>query len=367
MAHMDVVAAKREDWERNPFELIEENGFFYGRGTYDVKQGIVAITSTFLRLKAEKFVPTRDLIIYFSGDEETAQDTTVNIARNHRELVDAEFALNSDGGGGTLDDDSGKALYYSLQTAEKTYADFTVTARNPGGHSSLPRDDNAIYDLAAALLKVREYKFPVMWNDTTVASLRQAGEMTPGALGEALRKFADNPRDADAAAVIAREPSYVGQTRTTCVATMLSGGHGENALPQSARANVNCRIFPGVKIEDVRLALQQAAGSGVEVKLVGEPLSSDASPLRPDVMKAVARALHRIQPGVKVVPAQSSGATDGLVFRSVGIPTYGVDGNFMRPKDEFAHGLNERLGVQSFYDSLTFWHALVTDLAGKRR
>ena len=367
MAHMDVVAAKREDWERSPFELIEENGFFYGRGTYDVKQGVVAITSTFLRLKAEGFVPSRDLIIYFSGDEETAQETTLNIAKEHRALIDAEFALNSDGGGGLLDDATGKPLYYSLQTAEKTYADFTVSARNPGGPSSQPRDDNAIYDLAVALLKVRDYKFPVMWNDTTVASLRQAGMMESGELGEALRKFADNPRDAAAAAVIAREPSYVGQTRTTCVATMLDGGHGENALPQSARANVNCRIFPGVKIEDVRLALQQAAGSGVEIKLVGEPLWSDASPLRPDVLKAVTRAVHKIQPGVVVVPSQSSGATDGLVFRSVGIPTYGVDGNFMKSKDDFSHGLNERLGVQSFYDSLTFWHTLVTELAGRRR
>jgi acetylornithine deacetylase/succinyl-diaminopimelate desuccinylase-like protein len=367
MAHMDVVAAKREDWERSPFELIEENGYFYGRGTYDNKQGVVAITSTFLRLKAEGFVPSRDLILFFSGDEETAQATTMNMAHEHRELIDAEFALNGDAGGGTLDDDTGKALYYELQTAEKTYADFSVTARNPGGHSSLPRDDNAIYDLAVALLKVRDYKFPVMWNDTTVASFRQSGTITPGELGEAMRKFADNPRDAAAAAVIAREPSYVGRTRTTCVATMLSGGHGENALPQSARANINCRIFPGVKIEDVRLALQQAAGSGVEVKLVGEPLSSDASPLRPDVLKAVTRAVHKIRPGVLIVPAQTSGATDGLVFRSIGIPTYGTDGNFMMSKDDFSHGLNERLGVRSFYDSLTFWHTLVTELAGKRR
>jgi acetylornithine deacetylase/succinyl-diaminopimelate desuccinylase-like protein len=367
LAHMDVVAAKREDWERSPFELIEENGYFYGRGTYDDKQGVVAITSTFLRLKAEGFVPSRDVILFFSGDEETAQATTVNIAHEHRDLIDAEFALNGDAGGGVLDDESGKALYFELQTAEKTYADFSVTARNPGGHSSQPRDDNAIYDLAAALLKVRDYKFPVMWNDTTVASFRQAGTIAPGELGEAMRKFADNPRDAAAAAVIAREPSYVGRTRTTCVATMLSGGHGENALPQSARANVNCRIFPGVKIEDVRQALQQAAGSAVEVKLEGAPLSSDASPLREDVLKAVTRAARKIRPGVLIVPTQTSGATDGLVFRSIGIPTYGTDGNFMMSKDDFSHGLNERLGVQSFYDSLTFWHTLVTELAGKRR
>ncbi len=367
MAHMDVVVAKREEWERDPFKLVEENGFFYGRGTADDKQGVVAIASTFLRLKAEGFVPSRDLILFFSGDEETAQATTVNMAREHRELVDAEFALNGDAGGGALDDATGKPLYFALQTAEKTYADFSVTARNPGGHSSLPRDDNAIYDLAAALQKLREYKFPVMWNETTLASMKQAGTMTPGEKGEAMRRFAANPEDAAAAAAIARDPGSVGQIRTTCVATMLSGGHAPNALPQTASANVNCRIFPGVKIEDVRLALQQAAGSGVEVKLEGDPMSSDASPLRPDVLKAVTRAVHSIHPGVPIVPAQGSGATDGLVFRSVGIPTYGVDGNFMRPRDEFSHGLNERLTVQSFYDSLKFWHVLLTDLAGKRR
>jgi len=367
MAHMDVVVAKREDWERDPFKLIEENGYFYGRGTYDDKQGVIAITSTFLRLKAEGFVPSRDLILFFSGDEETAQATTVNMVKEHRALVDAEFALNGDAGGGTLDDATGKPLFYALQTAEKTYADFAVSAKNPGGHSSLPRDDNAIYDLAAALAKLREYKFPVMSNDTTVASLRQAGATTPGALGEAMKKFAANPADAAAAAVISKDPAYVGMLRTTCVPTMLSGGHAQNALPQSASANVNCRIFPGVKIEDVRLALQQAAGAGVEVRLTTEPMSSDASPLRPDVMKAVTRAVHAIRPGVPVVPAQSSGATDGLVFRAAGIPTYGVDGNFMKGEDDFSHGLNERLSVQSFYDSLTFWYVLVKDLAGKRR
>jgi acetylornithine deacetylase/succinyl-diaminopimelate desuccinylase-like protein len=367
LAHMDVVTAKREDWERNPFELIEENGFFYGRGTYDNKQGVVALTATFLRLKAEGFVPRRDLIIYFSGDEETAQETTGNIVREHRALIDAEFALNSDAGGGVLDDVSGKPLYFALQTAEKTYADFTLTVRNPGGHSSQPRADNAIYDLAAALGRVRAWQFPVMSNPTTLASLRQQGEMTPGELGEALKKFAADPADAAAAQLVSQSSSFVGQIRTTCVATMLNGGHAENALPQSASANVNCRIFPGVKIEDVRASLQQVAGKDVEVKLVGEPLWSDASPLRPDVLKAVTRAVHTIRPGVPVVPFQASGATDGLFFRSIGIPTYGLDGNFMKPKDEFSHGLNERVGVGAFYDSLKFWHALLTDLAGRRR
>jgi acetylornithine deacetylase/succinyl-diaminopimelate desuccinylase-like protein len=365
MAHMDVVTANRAEWERDPFTLIEENGFFYGRGTYDDKQGTTALTATFLRLKAEKFVPSRDLILYFSGDEETEQGTTNDTVKNHRDLVDAEYALNADAGGGVLDDDTGKALFYSFQTAEKTYADFFLTARNAGGHSSQPRDDNAIYDLADALAKVRAYKFPAAWNDTTIASFAQSSTTQPGELGKALAAFAAKPGDAGAVAVIEKDPSLVGQIRTTCVATMLTGGHAENALPQTARANVNCRIFPGVKIEDVQRTLQGVVGKGVEVTPVRPALSSDASPLRKDLMQAVTRAVHKIRPGVPVVPGQSSGATDGLLFRSAGIPTYGVDGNFMRSKDEFAHGLNERLSVQSFYDSLTYWHALLKDLAGK--
>src|SRR4051812_277562 len=177
IAHMDVVTARRADWERDPYQFIEDNGYFFGRGTNDDKQGVVAITSTFLRMKAEKYVPNRDLIAYFSGDEETAGATAADIVKNHRALIDAEYALNGDAGGGVLDDVTGKPLYFSLQTAEKTYADFSVTARNPGGHSSQPRDDNAIYDLAAALIRLREFKLPVMWNDTTLAQLKKAGEL----------------------------------------------------------------------------------------------------------------------------------------------------------------------------------------------
>jgi acetylornithine deacetylase/succinyl-diaminopimelate desuccinylase-like protein len=366
LAHMDVVAAKRADWQRDPYSLVEENGYFYGRGTYDDKQGVVALTSTLLRLKAEEFVPTRDLILYFSGDEETAQATAEDTAKHHRDLVDAEYALNADAGGGVLDEQSGKALYFGFQTAEKTYADFSLTARNPGGHSSQPRADNAIYDLAAALTRLAQYKLPVRYNDTTLASLRMAGKLTPGELGAALTRFSQNPMDEAAAETIAKDPAYIGQTRTTCVATMLAGGHATNALPQSASANVNCRIFPGEPVEEVRAKLQAVAGDGIEVALVGKPLVGPASPLRDDLMGAVTRAVHAIHPGVPVVPQQIAGATDGLVFRSVGIPTYGVDGNFMKTSDDFSHGLDERLSVQSFYDSLTFWYTLLTTLAGKR-
>jgi acetylornithine deacetylase/succinyl-diaminopimelate desuccinylase-like protein len=364
LAHMDVVTAKASDWVRDPFKLVEADGFFYGRGTLDVKHGITELTTTFLRLKAERFLPKRDLIIFFSGDEETAQATTEAVAKNHRELIDADFALKSDSGGGTLDDATGKPLYFSLQTAEKTYADFTLTTRNPGGHSSTPTADNAIYDLATALVKVRHLSFPVMWNDTTLAEFKAASKTTPGELGAAMAKFAANPKDETAATTLARNPAYVGKTRTTCVATMLEGGHARNALPQSAVANVNCRIFPGVKVEDVRAALAGTVGEGVTVELVGEPLSSDASPLRPDVIAAVTRVVHRFHPGIAIVPSQASGASDGLVFRSVGIPTYGFDPTFIADKDSFSHGLNERIPVRSFYDGLEMWYLILKDLAG---
>jgi acetylornithine deacetylase/succinyl-diaminopimelate desuccinylase-like protein len=367
LAHMDVVTAKASDWVRDPFKLVEQDGYFYGRGTYDVKHGIAELTAVFLRLKAEKFRPKRDLIIYFSGDEETAQATTIDVVNNHRNLIDAEFALNADGGGGTLDDETGKPLFFGLQTAEKTYADFTLTTRNPGGHSSTPRADNAIYDLATALGKLRQFSFPVMWNDTTIAGFRASGPMTPGELGAAMAKFAANPKDAAAAAVLAANPAYVGQTRTTCVATRLEGGHANNALPQSATAIVNCRIFPGAKVDDVRATLARVAGEGVEVAVVGTPMSSDASPLRKDVVDAVTRVVHKFYPGAAIVPQQASGATDGLVFRAAGIPTYGVDPTFIRDKDAFAHGLNERVPVKSFYDGLEMWYLLIKDLAGTSR
>ncbi len=366
MAHMDVVTARREEWERDPYQLVEEDGFFFGRGTADIKSGVAGLTATFLRLRQEGFKPTRDLIIYFSGDEETAQETTVVTVRDHRDLIDAEYALNSDAGGGVLDDDTGKPLFFSLQAAEKTYADFTLTVHNPGGHSSQPRPDNAIYDLATALGKVQAYTFPTMSNGITIASLRAAGKSTPGELGAAMSKFAANPNDAAAAAVISRNPAMVGMLRTTCVATRLDGGHAYNALPQTATANVNCRIFPGVKVADVEAKLQELVGSGVAVKELGKSMSSDASPLRADVFSAVTRVVQTLHPGVPVVPDQASGATDGLVFRAAGIPTYGVGGMFMRPKDDFSHGLNERIPVDGYYSSLDHWYLLLKDLAGRR-
>jgi acetylornithine deacetylase/succinyl-diaminopimelate desuccinylase-like protein len=366
LGHMDVVTAKPEDWERDPFKLIEENGYFFGRGSQDMKSDIALIAATFLRLKAEKFVPRRDLVIAFTGDEETTMVTTKELATKYRELTDAEFALNGDGGGGSLDSGTGEPQYYKLQGAEKSYASFTLTAHNPGGHSSQPRPDNAIYELADALKAVRGYSFPVMWNDWTIGSFKAAAPATPGELGQAMAKFAANPGDPEAAAVLAMTPSMVGRTRTTCVATMLAGGHADNALPQSATATVNCRIFPGTRVAEVRDTLQQVAGDKIEVKVHGDSYEGPASPLRDDVVAVVTKAVRASYPGVPIVPDMAPYYTDGSIFRGAGIPTYGVSSLFMKPTDEFAHGLNERVPVAAFYAGLNHWYVLLTSLAGAK-
>ena len=366
MAHMDVVTARPEDWPRDPFRLIEEDGYFFGRGTLDVKSEVALLTTTFLRLKAEKFVPTRDLIIAFTGDEETTMATAMALASQHRDLIDVEFALNGDGGGGQLDDATGAPMLYRVQGAEKSYVSYELTVRNAGGHSSQPRPDNAIYDLAEALRKLQAYAFPVMWNDWTIGSLREAASATPGPVGEAMARFAANPGDPAAAAVLAAEPSLVGRTRTTCVATMLRGGHADNALPQSATATVNCRVFPGTSVDQVKATLQQVAGARVEVQTLGEPQSSGSSPMRTDVMDAVAQAVHASYPGVKLVPDMAPYATEGSVYRGAGIPTYGVSSLFIKDQDDFSHGLNERVPVASFYAGLEHWYVMLKTLAGKR-
>lgn len=363
-AHMDVVTARPEEWERDPFTLIEENGFFFGRGTSDIKGAISTITTTFLRLKREGFVPTRDLIIAFTGDEETDQATTRDLVVNHRALIDAEFCLNGDGGEGVLAEDTGAPRLYYVQGAEKAYATFAITGRNAGGHSSAPRADNAIYDLAEALTALRDHRFPVMWNAWTLGSFAAAGAATPGPIGAAMTRFAEHPGDPQAAEVLAAEPAYVGRTRTTCVATMLTGGHAENALPQTATATVNCRIFPGTTTEAVRKELARVVGPKVAVTLSGREFDSVASPMREDVLLAVANAVHASYPGVAIVPDQASYYTDGSIFRGAGIPTYGVGGLFMKSSDGFAHGLNERAPVQAFYNELTHWYVLIQELAG---
>ena len=363
-AHMDVVDALPEDWERDPFTMVEEDGYFFGRGSFDDKFGIAMLTTTFLRLKAEGFVPNRDLIIGFTGDEETDMISTRALVAEHRALTDAVFALNADAGGGVLNED-GTPLNYLIQTAEKTYATFELTVTNPGGHSSQPRDDNAIYELATAIKHIQGHRFPVRVNDATRLYFEMTAELKEGEVGDAMRRLAADPTDEWAADVLWNEPDQIGVTRTTCIPTMLRGGHAENALPQSATATVNCRIFPGIEPGEIGGVLQDVVGSGVAVTLIGEPGSAPPSPLRDDVMEATRAGVEAIRPGTPVIPYQAPYATDGYRFRAAGIPTYGIMGMFIKASDEFAHGLNERVEVRSFFDALEFWKVVVDRLAGR--
>ena len=364
IAHMDVVDALPEDWERDPFTLVEEGGYFFGRGTLDDKFGITTLTTTFLRLKAAGFVPNRDLILGFTGDEETGMETTRALANDYRELTDAEYVLNADGGGGFLDH-NGKAMAFMVQAAEKTFASFELTIRNPGGHSSLPRPDNAIYELATVLKNIEAYTFPTQTNDITRGYFEKSAAVTPSPVGDAMKRFAANPGDQEAIAVLRQSPMQNSVTRTTCIATMLSAGHAENALPQSATATVNCRIFPGVAVDDVRARLIEVAGNdALEIEIRQEAVSSPASPINEEINAAVTKAVHNQHPDIPIIPYMAPYGTDGKEMRLAGMPTYGVMGLFIKEEDEFAHGLNERVQVDVFFAALEYWHDMLTDLAG---
>ncbi|MGB5132785.1 MAG: M20/M25/M40 family metallo-hydrolase [Steroidobacteraceae bacterium] len=358
--HMDVVSAFKADWQRDPFTAVVEDGFVFGRGSADNKFGVATMVATLLWLKAEGFKPRRDIVLALSGDEETTQATTAVMAE---QLKNAELLLNSDAGGATLGDD-GKPIVYGMQAAEKTYVDFDIGFTNPGGHSSRPRPDNAIYRLARAIDNVAAFSFPKQSSELTRAYFRAAGPITPGEAGAAMRRYAEDPTDAEAIAYLSSQPEFVGQLGTTCVATMLQGGHARNALPQSAKVNVNCRVFPGVTIESVKETLVQVVDDPTaQVTTLGKPVPSDASPLRDDVMKALRKAIDLRAPGLPIVPSMSAGATDSLFFRNVGVPSYGVSGIFMHPKDEFAHGLNERVPLATFDGALIQWRSVLKDLS----
>ena len=364
LGHMDVVEALAKDWERPPFTLTQDKGYFFGRGTLDNKFGIAQISGTFIALKKAGYVPDRDLIIAFSGDEESGMQSTRYLARRP-DLLKAAYAINTDAGGGVLTDDA-SAVVYRVQAAEKTYVTFEVEVKNPGGHSSRPRLDNAIYELADALKAVQALRFPVMHTPMTLNYLQQTGQLTGGSTGKALMTFANNPQDKAAADTLFSMPEYVGTTRTTCVATMLGGGHAENALPQSAKATVNCRVFPGSEVQEVKATLQKAiANDNVSITTLTDYIESPVSELSDDVLKAITQAVEKRYPNVPVMPYMESGGTDGMHFRNAGIPTWGVSSIFLNPKDMFAHGLNERVPVDGFYDSMTHWTTIIKSLAGQ--
>ncbi len=359
--HMDVVPALKAHWQRDPFTAVVENGFVFGRGAADNKFGVSTLVGTLLWLKAEGFRPSRDILLALTGDEETLQATTAILSE---QLKNSEMYLNSDAGGANLGDD-GKPIVYGMQAAEKTYVDFEVSFTSAGGHSSRPGPDNAIYSLARAIDRIAAYRFPTQTSELTLAYFRAAGALTPGEDGAVMRRYAENPADPDAIAYLASKPEYVGQLGTTCVATMLQAGHARNALPQNAMVNVNCRVFPGVKIDSVKETLVRVIEDPTaQVTIAGKPpVPSDASPLRDDVMKALRKAIDLRAPKLPIVPSMSAGATDSLYFRNLGVPSYGVGGIFMHPKDNFAHGLNERVPLATFDGALLQWHSLLTDLA----
>jgi acetylornithine deacetylase/succinyl-diaminopimelate desuccinylase-like protein len=365
LAHMDVVEAAKSDWTTDPFKLVEKGGYFYGRGSGDDKGGLVPSMVALMKLRAEGFKPDRDIVLLFTGDEETQGRGAELGATEWRKWTEAEFALNADGGGCGFTRDS-KPLGCGLQTSEKTYQSYYFRVRNPGGHSSRPRPDNAIYQLGDALKKLETHRFTPMLNETTRAYFTErATQEGNSPLGQAMRAWLANPNDGAAADAIEANPLEVGLTRTRCVATMLKGGHAENALPQLAEATVNCRIMPGVEPKVIEAELKQVVGPNVEVTPyadAGRP--TPVSPLREDVVKAYTDAVHARFPNQPIIPQMSTGATDGLEFRARGIPVYGVDGGWgVSPDDERAHGKDERIPVQSLWDDVYHWERMIRDLA----
>ena len=366
LAHLDVVAALPKDWSRNPFELQEENGFFYGRGTADDKAMAAMFVSNLLRYRKEGFVPSRDLILALTADEEGGAANGVEfLVRNHRALIDAAYAIN-EGGGGTL---SGTTpMFHSIQAAEKVPVNFTLTVLNPGGHSSVPRPDNAINQLAAGLVNLARYTFPVALNAITKPFFEETAKVEKPDLAAAMRAVAANPGDTEAAAVLSRDPRYASMLRTSCVATRLSGGHAYNALPQTATANVNCRIVPTSTLEEVQATIARVVGdTAIHIALTvpsREKFGVAPDAIDPTLLSSATTLTRQMWGNIPVIPTMSTGATDGRILRAAGIPTYGVSGIFSQPGENNAHGRDEKLRTRSFYEGLDFLYQLVKQVAG---
>ena len=362
LAHIDVVEAKRADWTRDPFKLVEENGYLYARGAIDDKAQASIWVDTFIRLRKERFRPRRTLKLALTCGEETsgAFNGAEYLSKHKRDLIDAGFALN-EGAGGRLDE-QGRQIVLNIQVGEKLYQDYQLEVTNPGGHSSRPVKENAIYRLADALLKLRAYDFPIEMNDVTRGYFRAIAGPTGGEVGAAMTKLADNPADADAAKIVAAaNPAWNGVLRTNCVATMAEAGHAKNALPQRATANVNCRIFPGTTPEQVRQTLIGVIADD-KVAITALPSRNEAvtpPPLTDEVMGPARAVAAEVFPGVPFVPQLAAGATDGAYTNPAGIPTYGLTGMFTDPDGNGVHGLNERVRIKSLMDARKFLYKLV--------
>jgi acetylornithine deacetylase/succinyl-diaminopimelate desuccinylase-like protein len=361
LGHLDVIEAKREDWTRDPFKLIEENAYFYGRGVADMKAMDATWVDALMRFKRSGYHPKRTIKLALTCGEETtyAFNGAEWLAKNRPELISAAFALNEGGGGRT--DGHGKVIVQSIQVGEKAVQNYRLETTNAGGHSSIPIRDNAIYQLADALAKLRDHEFPVKLSDTTRVFFAKAGAARTDALGRAMVTLSQNPNDQAAEAIVSKDRSYHSMLRTTCVATLLDGGHANNALPQRAAANINCRIFPGETVEGTRAALVAVIGDpGVQVTLV-PPIRPIAvpPPLDPKIMGPAEKLVAQYFPGVPLVPTMSTGATDGIFLEAIGIPVYGVPGGWGDPDGNGVHGLNERRSMRSVFVGRDFLTDLV--------
>lgn len=373
IGHLDVVEARREDWTTDPFQFVEKDGFFYGRGTQDMKSGDAILVANFIRLKREGYVPQRDLILALTADEEGGNFNGIDwLVKEHREWIEAAYCINLDGG--EFEKANGKRLLAGLQASEKVYVDYRFESLNPGGHSSVPSPDNAIYHLAGALERLKNFSFPVHMSEITRNYFAKSAELSTGEEAADMRAAAKEPPDAAAIARLSQNPYFNSLLHTTCVATMLSGGHAPNALPQTARANVNCRIFPGEEPEDVRRTLErvandpkvsitevrQADAEGKTIPAVNVP----PSPLLPEVVAEEEKVAQSMWPGLPVIATMSTGATDGKFLRIAGIPTYGISCLFYEQGDNRAHGKDERVGVQDFYDGVECGYRLLRAFGG---
>ena len=360
IGHLDVVEARRTDWTTDPFQLVEKDGWFYGRGTQDMKSSDVALITTFIRLYREGFHPNRDLILALTADEEGGKANGVDwLLKNHRDLVDAAFVLNGDAGGVTTM--NGKPVNVDVEASEKLYADFQLTATNPGGHSSLPIPDNAIYHIADALSRLEHTPFPVELNDITRTYFERRAPLEGAEVKADMMAILHNPPDADAVARLSKDPRYNSLLRTTCVATRLNAGHANNALPQTAQANVNCRILPGHSREEVRQKLIEIFAD----PKIGVRLDTDSSPdLKgfapvlppPEVLRPLQQVAAEMWPGVPVIPEMETGASDSVYTMAAGIPSYGINGLAIDQDDVRAHGKDERVRVTAFYDGVDFYY-----------
>jgi acetylornithine deacetylase/succinyl-diaminopimelate desuccinylase-like protein len=370
IGHLDVVEARREDWTTDPFQFVEKGGYFYGRGTQDMKDGDAVMVTTLLRFKKEGFVPDRDIILALTADEEGGQSNGVDwLVKNHRDWIDAEFVLNHDGGG--ILGVHGKPLMMTVDASEKLYADYTLTVTNPGGHSSLPVPDNAIYHLAEALTRLEHYKFPVELNNVTRTYFERMAKVETGQRAADMKAVINNPPDMQAVARLSQDPIDNSTLHTTCVATRLNAGHANNALPQMAQANVNCRIEPGHTPEEIRQQLEKvlddpkisiafvdSTGQGPNRKSFAPP------PLRPDVFTPLEKIVGEMWPGLPVIPEQANGASDGVYTNAAGLPTYGISGEAVDRDDIRAHGKDERIKQESFYHAVDFYYRFLKSLTG---